>query len=237
MSIKKEENYYMKKKRTLMRTFDAATAIIKDLLIKKFGEKKFTELVEKAREDFESLLPQIPYVGGKESHLTDSLINGVILLPLLRIFEEEGMTFEEIGEFSYEIFEVFFKMIPPTDDIFSEEYLNLMKERAQLSKSKKYPGDWVYDFVEGDSKRFTWGVDYYECGLHKFYKSQDMDHLMPILCISDFAQARAYGYGLTRTQTIGNGAPVCDFRYIKDGSTDRAWPPDDLPEFKKPKKI
>jgi len=232
MSIKKEENYYMKKKRTLMRQFDAATTIVKDLLIRQFGETKFTEIVKKAREEFESLLPQIPYVGGKESHLTDSLINGAILLPLLRVFEEEGMTFDEIGEFTYELFEAFYKKIPPTDEIFSEEYLDLIKERAQESTLKKFPGDWVYDFVEGDSKTFTWGVDYYECGVHKFYKSQGMDHLMPILCISDFAQARAYGYGLTRTQTIGNGAPICDFRYIKDGSIARAWPPDNLPEFK-----
>jgi hypothetical protein len=45
--------------------------------------------------------------------------------------------------------------------------------------------------------------------------------------------ARAYGYGLARTQTIGNRTPLCDFRYIKNGSNPRGWPPDNLPEFKK----
>jgi hypothetical protein len=56
---------------------------------------------------------------------------------------------------------------------------------------------------------------------------------MPIVSIADFVRAREYGYGLKRTQTIGNGAPICDFRYVKDGNTQRAWPPDNLEEFKR----
>ena len=233
MSNEKEKNYYVKKKRTLLRQFDAATTIVKDILIAKFGEEKFKELTTEARNDFVSLLPQIPYVGGKDNRLTESLVSATILLPLLRAFEKEGLNFDEIGKLTYEIFEVFYKVLPQTDDIFSEEYINQEKESAKNSKLRKYPGDWVYDFVEGDGKTFTWGVDFSECGVHKFYKSQGLEHLMPIVCIADFAMARAYGYGLTRTQTIGNGAPICDFRYIKDGSNPRAWPPENLPEFKK----
>ena len=233
MSNEKEKNYYVKKKRTILRQFDAATTIVKDILIAKFGEEKFKELTTEARNDFESLLPQIPYVGGKDSRLTEYLVSATILLPLLRVFEKEGLSFDEIGKLTYEIFEVFYKVLPQTDDIFSEEYINQEKENAKNSKLRKYPGDWVYDFVEGDDKTFTWGVDFSECGVHKFYKSQGLEHLMPIVCIADFAMARAYGYGLTRTQTRAHGAPICDFRYIKDGSIPRAWPPDNLPEFKK----
>ena len=194
MSNEKEKNYYVKKKRTLMRQFDAATTIVKDLLIDYFGEAKFNELIPKARKDFEDLLPQIPYVGGKDNRLTEPLVNATILLPLLRNFEQEGLDFNEIGKLTYNLFEVFYKVIPPTDDIFSEEYINQEKESAKNSKLRKYPGDWVYDFVEGDGKTFTWGVDYSECGVHKFYKSQGLENLMPIVCISDFAMARAYGY-------------------------------------------
>ena len=145
-----------------------------------------------------------------------------ILLPLLRIFEKNGLSFDEIGKLTYEIFEAFYKILPQTDDIFSEEHINQEREGAKRSKLRKYPGDWVYEFVEGDGKKFTWGVDYSECGVHKFYKSQGLEHLMPIVCIADFAIARQYGYGLTRTQTRAHGAPICDFRYIKDEKTPRA---------------
>ena len=178
------------------------------------------------------LVPQIPYVGGNANTNTDNLVNSAILLPLLRIFEREGMSFDEIGKLSYSLYEVFYKVLPQAEDIFSEEFISYEKEQAKNSKLRKYPGDWVFDFVEGDGKTFTWGVNYSECGVFKFYKSQGMEHLMPLVCIADYAMARAYGYGLKRTQSIGNGASICDFRYIKDGSNPPAWPPDNLPEFK-----
>jgi hypothetical protein len=233
MATEKERGYYIKKSRTLLRQFDAATSIVKDILIQNFGESKFQELTTNARKEFELLIPQIPYVGGKDNHLTDSLINASILLPLLRSFEQEGLDFYKIGKLTYQLFEAFYKVISPVDDIFSEKFMNQEKERAKISKLHKNPFDWVFDFVEGDGITFTYGINYFECGVYKFYKSQGLEHLMPIVCIADFALAHAYGYGLKRTQTIGNGAPLCDFRYIKDGSTPRAWPPDKLPEFKK----
>lgn len=232
MSNEKEKNYYIKKKRTLLRQFDAATAIVKDILIEEFGETKFKNLTAEARKEFEVLIPLIPYVGGKANQNTDNLINATILLPLLRIFEKEGMSFDEIGRLSYSLYEVFYKVLPQVEDIFSEEHISYEKTNAKNSKLRKYPGDWVLDFIEGDGKTFTWGVNYSECGIYKFYKSQGMEHLMPLVCIAEYAMARAYGYGLRRTQTIGNGAPICDVRYIKGGNTPQAWPPDNLPEFK-----
>ncbi len=232
MAAEKEKNYYVKKKRMLMRQFDAALTIGKKILIDYFGVDKFNELSTKTREDFEQLLPQIPYVGGKDNHLTDTLVSAVILLPLIRIFEKEGLDFNEIGKLTYDLYEAFYTFIPPTVDIFSEEYISQIKEEAKKSKLRKYPDDWVYDFVEGDGETFTWGMDYSECAVHKLYKSQGMEHTIPIVCIADFENARIQGYGLTRTQNIGNGAPICDFRFSKDGTTPKAWPPDNLPEFK-----
>ena len=232
MTAEKEKNYYIKKKRMLMRQFDAGLTIGKKILIGYFGEAKFKELSTKAREDFEQLLPQIPDIGGKDNFLIDNLINAAILLPLLRIFDKEGLNFNEIAKITYRLYEAFFTVIPPTGDIFSEKSVNQVKEAAKISKLRKYPGDWVYDFVEGDGETFTWGMDYSECAVYKFYKSQGMEHLMPIVCIADFEDARIHGYGLTRTQNIGNGATICDFRFNKNGTTPRAWPPDNLPEFK-----
>ncbi len=233
MITEKEKNYYLKKKRFLMRTFDMALIIGKQILIDNFGESKFKEISITMRNDFEALIPQIPYIGGKDNLGTDTIINATLLLPLLRTFEKEGLGYFEIGKLIYELFEALFKVTPPTYDIFSEVYLINEKKQAKNSKLRKYPGDWVFDFVEGDGKTYSYGLDYSECGVHKFYKNQGAEHFMPIVCVADYALAQTYGYGLKRTQTIGNGAPICDFRYLKNGTTPRAWPPDNLVEFKK----
>jgi hypothetical protein len=233
MTLEKEKNYYLRKKRVLMRTFDAALSIVKPILIKHFNEDSFDEILHITRNDFEKLLPQIPYVGGNKNPLTEDLVNSAILIPILRFFQKKGINFSEIGKITYELFETFNSFIPPKEDIFTEDFLNKEKENAKKSKLRRYPDDWVFDFVEGDGKNFDFGVDYSECGVYKFYKSQGLEHLMPIICVSDFAKARAYGYGLSRTQTIGNGAPYCDFRYIKSGKSPRGWPLESLPEYKK----
>ncbi|MBK5134231.1 hypothetical protein JJE00_07405, partial [Candidatus Bathyarchaeota archaeon] len=81
MTAEKEKNYYIKKKRMLMRQFDAALTIGKKILTDYFGEDKFKELSTKTREEFEQLLPQLPYIGGSDNFLNDSLINAAILLP------------------------------------------------------------------------------------------------------------------------------------------------------------
>ena len=44
------------------------------------------------------------YVGSKENPLTENLVSSVLLIPLLRVFEREGLTFDEIGELTYKLF-------------------------------------------------------------------------------------------------------------------------------------
>jgi len=183
----------------LIRTFDTALNMVKPILTKYFEDSKFNEIYTTSRKEFENLLSQIPYVGGNENPLTESLINSAMIQPLLRKFEEEGLEFYEIGKLTYKLFEIFYEFIPPKDDIFTEESLNEKKESAKKSKLKKYPEDWVFDFIEGDGKTFTFGINYSECGVYKFYKSQEASHFMPIICLSDYAQARVYRYGLKRT--------------------------------------
>jgi hypothetical protein len=64
MTAENKNNYYVKKKNILMRTFNAALLISKQILIDNFGEEKFNEISATTRNEFEALLPQIPYVGG-----------------------------------------------------------------------------------------------------------------------------------------------------------------------------
>ena len=58
MITEKERNYYLKKKRILMRTFDMLLNIGKQILIDYFGESKFKEISITMRNDFEALIPQ-----------------------------------------------------------------------------------------------------------------------------------------------------------------------------------
>lgn len=83
------------------------------------------------------------------------------------------------------------------------------------TQERRYPGDWLGRFIEGDGKDFDCGIDITECGICKFYSAQGAEELAPYLCLSDFVVSDAFDRRLVRYKTLAEGADVCDFRYKK----------------------
>jgi hypothetical protein len=48
---------------------------------------------------------------------------------------------------------------------------------------------------------------------------------------------KSWNIGFTRTHTIANGAPKCDFRFKKGGKTGEGWPPDKLKDWKEQNRL
>jgi len=241
MSVKVIKDYYIKKKAKLIKDFDPILPILQQIFAKKFIDTKIDELFNLMKQEYEDIIPEIPYIGGKKNFFTNYLIGGASVLAIIRIIEKEEFTLQEIGEFLYNLSDVNHKIRKkmmentgkdPSQYPFEKEYMDYMKVAAENSQKRKYPADWVADYVEGDGKTFEWGFNVYECGIHKFFKKLDAEKYMPFICLSDFSEANIFGFGFSRTQTLSNGAPLCDHRYIKNVETPRAWPPDNIKEFK-----
>ena len=135
------------------------------------------------------------------------------------IYKNKKNRFEKIGQ-------------SPAKQIFQDDYINYLKLMAEKSQKKDYPGDWVFTFIEGDGETFDYGLNFTECGVHKIFKKLGAEKYVPFPCLSDFVDANVSGFGFSRTQTLGNGDAICDHRYIKNASTQRAWPPDNIQEYK-----
>ena len=108
----------------------------------------------------------------------------------------------------------------------------MTKKMSEQSQKRTYPDDWIMDYIEDDGKSFEWGFNFYQCGIHNVYKRLGAEKYVPFVCLSDFSEANILGFGFTRTQTLGCGDPICDHRYVKNLKTPRAWPPDNVEEFK-----
>ncbi|MBA7539021.1 hypothetical protein ES705_31299 [subsurface metagenome] len=241
MSVKIVKDYYMKNKAKFKAQFEKSLHISKELLLKRFNEPELEGIFNEMRNEYEKLIPEIPYIGGRKNPFTSMLVDSVAMIAFYRILEKNGMTYREIGEINYELSEKVNKIRVhklekvgqnPVDQLFNDTYINFNKSLAKSLQQKKYPDDFVMEFVEGDGKTFDYGYKFTECGIHKVFKKLGAEKYVPFLCLSDFAQANVYGFGFTRTQTIGNGDPICDHRFLKSGTTPRAWPPDNLQEFK-----
>lgn len=241
MSVKIVNDYYMKNKAKLTAQFNKFLQISKEILLKRFNELEIEGIFNKMRSEFENLIPEIPYIGGRKNPFTSMLVDCVAMLAFYRTLEKMGMTYRQIGKFNYEFWEKINKIRVhklektgqiPVDQYFNESYINFNKNLAKTLQQKKYPGDFVMEFVEGGGKTFDYGFRITECGIQKVFKKLGAEKYVPFICLSDFAQGNVYGFGFTRTQTIGNGDPICDHRFLKNSTTPRAWPPDNLQEFK-----
>ncbi len=205
------------------------------VLVNRFGKDRSANLTKDIRQEYESLAPGVPYIGGEENMFTEWLVYGVYYLAVYRVLKAEGQDVEEAGKVIFDTFQSiadypkwFLRIVGSFK--YNEKYVTRLKEAAAKTQKRRYPGDWVAMFVEGDGKRFDYGIDIKECGIRKFYHAQGADELAPYLCLSDYVVSDAFDRGLVRYKTLAEGAEVCDFRYKKGRKTfvnplRQGWPP------------
>lgn len=90
--------------------------------------------------------------------------------------------------------------------------------RRVRQKQKARFGDFEIEYLIGEGDDFDFGVNYLQCGNYEFVKRHGGEEFAPYICMSDIALGQAMGWGLSRTQTLADGCPHCDFRF-KDGAT------------------
>lgn len=200
-----------------------------------FGDDRTTRLMRDIRQEYEALAPEMPDIGGKDNMFTEWLIYGIYYLSVYRVLKTEGQTVEEVGKIIYDTFRVMadypkWLLCLIGSFKYNKKYVNKLKEAAAKTQERRYPGDWVVEFIEGNGEEFDYGLDITECGICKFYREQGADELAPYMCLSDYIVSDTFGRGLVRYKTLAEGAEVCDFRYKKGRQTfvnplREGWPP------------
>jgi hypothetical protein len=224
-------DYYVPRQKKILEDFDGLRKHTKPILASSYGAEFAGVIDTNARKEFESVIPQIPYVGGDENELTQEIIQSAMALALYRAMKNNGKTADEAGELLYQTVEAMVasypKLLTRTVGFYQMSVFRRRKTRRAALESQKriYPSNWVFNYVEGDGKDFDWGVDYTECGIVKFFHAQGAAELTPYMCLADFPMSEAFGMGLARTTTIAEGAEKCNFRFKRGRETQKGWPP------------
>jgi len=243
MTADADKHYYVNMKPRMMKDLDKTLKLARQVLGQHFSEPQIDKLLDESRCEYAAIIPQLPYIGGKKNSNTANLVAGAWSLAIIWPLEREGLTTRAIGKVMYESMELFFESRPRFVRwlmgklMISKFFVKKTIKKIIDSPFRHYPGGWVAEFVEGDGENFDLGVDYIECGICTFYKEQGAEKYIPYLCLGDYPLFRSLGIGFTRTQTIGNGDPICDFRFKKGVTTPRGWPPENLEEFKAKKEM
>jgi hypothetical protein len=202
--------------------YDLAARLIRGVAVARYGEQLAETVAVEARREYESLIPQIPYIGGRRNPLTWIMISAGMFLALYRAMKAQGKEVEEIGTFVYAGVEKAYGLLPRFalhrygGLSFTEHRQRRARELALESQERRYAGDWVYSVVQGDGESFDYGLDFVECGICKFFHAQRADEFARYMCRLDFIMSERMGMGLVRTTTIAEGGEKCDFRYKRE---------------------
>ena len=222
------DNYYTSRKSKLLKGFDKyRRKYSRKVLVSYCGDDLTNTIIKETRQEYEALIPHLPYIGGKKNTLTTNLIQCAWGLALYRVLKTHGKTAEEAAKSIYEMTETQLRSYPRFLLRLMGRWMfaqfRLRKQAAQ-SQKRQYPEDWVWTFIKGDGKEFDFGMDFTECAICKFFHAQGADEFTPFLCSLDFSMSKAFGTGLVRTMTLAEGAEKCDFRYKRGREVKQEWP-------------
>lgn len=219
------QNYYLKNAKRIRREVAMAIPYYRQMVAEAYGIDVAESITRETMHRFEDLLPETPYIGGDENHLTENLYTTVPLLAFYQTLKGRGKTVAEIARLIYHGSSALFASFPVNIMLrlkgrrfFSPRVQAKLQDRAVASQEHHFPGDWVYSYVQGNGGDFAFGVDYTECGILKYLRSQGAEELAPYLCWLDVPMCREERVALMRTETLAKGDPSCNFRFSKWGS-------------------
>ena len=203
-----------------------------DVLVDRYGEETAAVMREEMLDEYRRLIPDVPYIGGRRNIYSDALALAPRALALYRAVVRHGGTLEDTGELLHRMFKAQMERIPRVlrhwvgRQRFGRLRRRKVERAARRSQARRYPGDWVFERIDGDGETFDFGIDITECGIVKFLHAQEADELCPYGCDLDYVMFEAMGIGLRRTKTLAWGCDRCDFRLSKHGVTSAPWPPE-----------
>jgi hypothetical protein len=221
------ENWYLKNKPRIMREIRFAIPHYRKFFAGAYGNDIAEAVVEETMQRFDVLLPWIPYIGGSENILTENLYLSAAMLAMYQSLQERGKTAEETARLIYQGTASLYSGFPfkwllrwQGRQLFSRKRIEQRRRAAADSQERRYPGDWVFEIVQGDGQAFAFGVDYTECGIVKYLNREGAPELVPFLCWLDYPMCSAMKVKLVRTETIAQGCERCNFRFSRGPAID-----------------
>ncbi len=214
-----EKTYYPAHEAQLLKDLRQKLPFFRRALVRRFSNDEVERIIQQTQDEFRAMLPRLPYIGGKQNPLTTNLVACSWFLALYRVLQPRGLSDDDIGDLVYRVAEEWVTSSPRWIGrmqalLIKTPFLRIVFGRiSRQSQQRKYPGDFVVQFVPGDRHNFDFGLDFTGCAIHKFFQGEQAGHFAKYMCRIDYLTTSFKGIELTRTGTIANGADRCDFRY------------------------
>ncbi len=78
-------------KRRALKNYKGMIGSINKVLIRRLGKELAVEVEKTTREEFEALIPEIPYIGGRKNYFRDMPSKAAVILGLYRALKKKGV--------------------------------------------------------------------------------------------------------------------------------------------------
>jgi hypothetical protein len=224
------ETHYETQKTKLLLDFKKTLQRMTGFFDSYFQDLQTYLLIDEFLNEYETLIPRLPYIGGESNLSNRDLIQSTWALAIYRVLRRRGKSVEEVGGLIYKSREALIVTFPKVLIRFYSWYRftsffkNKWRKFTLETQEREHPDNFVMTFVEGDGKEFDYGYDYSECAILKFFESQGAPELLPYICATDIPVSKALNLGLKRTTTLALGGEKCDFRFKRGRETQEKWP-------------
>lgn len=221
---------FEKHEKTLLRAFDYQARQTRATFVEELGEDRTVVFERRARDEFLRLVVRIGDIGPIWNYFTWEAIFGVTAVARYRALRSEGLEDDRCALVMYRSYEAVASAVPDRLAAFMRRATHslpvrlYMRAQARLSRRRRHPDFFVFDYVAGDHEH-DWGLDFHECAIAKFCDEVGEADCLPMICTVDYAFGRRLGWGLRRERTISAGEEVCTFRFKRSRNTPDATLP------------
>ena len=217
--------YYSVRKEKLLKDFDSTSELMKASLAARYGREFAGTLQRDVRQEYEKLIPEIPYIKGPRGRMLNSfLLITAQELAAYKAMKKLGKMPGEAWELCHEALRFRMAEIPQWKRWLMRRFMfsclvrKVVARRAR-KQQKILMGEFEIEYLIGEKDEFDYGVNYLQCGNYNFVKNHGGEEFAPYVCMSDIALSEAMGWSLIRTQTLADGCEHCDFRFKKGAAT------------------
>ncbi len=178
-------------------------------------------------QQFDKISPDIKFAATSRNPLDKRLDVTGYFLALIMSLDKRGESFDTIRKICLDIvteyvkprnkLQVYLKRLPAklANTWIANRFIKVFNKRVSENAN---PDGFIAHIITDKEQTFGlgYGFDIIECGICKLYRKYHYEKYVPILCEVDKMTSEMAGLTLVRNGTIGMGAKVCDFRFIKN---------------------
>ena len=216
--------HYNKQKERLLKDLKQTIEKMKSPLADKYGENFAYLLQNEILLEYEEIIPEIPYFKGfRNSMFNSMLIITSQILAAYRVLKRYDKTDEEIWLLCFEAIRLRLQEIPLwkrylMKQLWHNVFSKILRRRGK-NNLRETLGNFEIEYLDSNGDNYDFGINYTKCAHNEFLKKQNAEEFLPYVCLADIALSDAFGWGLIRTQTLGDRCEYCDFRFKKGAFT------------------